>query len=555
MPSRPIGSSADGPTTAILLTVDCQRQDSALVLQQHDGLPLGIARQLPVRCGIVLGVRNLGVRHALRRIEHAEPDARLEQPLGGTGDLGFRDGAGLDFVEQALVLAAAGQIRARLDGRHRRGALRRDVLVTPEDVADRAAIAHHVALEAPLFAQALLEEVGAGAAGHAVHRVVDAHDGTGLAFRDRRLERVQVGVDQVVLADLGVEGMAQRFRAAVHGVVLRRGDGLQVTRIVALHALDEGDAHAAGQIRIFAVGLLTAPPAGIPEDVDVRRPVIQVGDAAGSGAWRHFGHGRLAHRLVVLGARFGGDDVGHPVHQLGIEGGAEPDWLGKHGGAALGDAVQGLVPPVVDRHAETRNRGSAVLHLQHLLLQRHARDEIRRALLGCEIGIQERRASRWLGERGCSRQRGIRPHGASPRGASQDEREHQHETRSRSHVRVKPMGSLGVERQKPLKARSQAVSGLREAVAVYRRLPVLSYWFGAPGVGIARGYLRPAGVRPRQRSGKVMPVPDICTPAACARVAAATVMVVPPPGPPGPPGQRLARRRPPPTRGSRRCRS
>ena len=257
--------------------------------------------------------------------------------------------------------------------------------------------------EAPLIAQALLQEVGAGAAGDAVDRVVDAHDGTGLRFHDRRLERVQVGVDQVVLADRGVEGMAQRLGTAVHGEVLGRGDGLQVARIAALHACDEGYGQPAGQVRVFAVGLLTAPPAGVPEDVDVRRPVVEIGDAAGSGARRHLGHGRLAHRLVELRTGFGGDDVGHLVHQHRIERGAEPDRFGKHRGAPLSDAVQRLVPPVVDGHAETRNRGGAVLHLQHLLFQRHPGHEIRRPLLGRQAGIEVGRTGA-LGERR-SRQR------------------------------------------------------------------------------------------------------------------------------------------------------
>ena len=92
--------------------------------------------------------------------------------------------------------------------------------------------------------------------------------------------------------------------------------------------------------------------------------------------------GADAQGVVVLGPRFGGNDVGHPMHQVGIPGGAESDGLREDGGAALGHAVQRLVPPVVGGHAEARNRGSGALHLQHLLLQRHAGNEIRRATLG-----------------------------------------------------------------------------------------------------------------------------------------------------------------------------
>ena len=87
--------------TAILLHGRFQRQDAALVLQQNDRFPRRLARELPMRRGIVLRVRDLRVRDALWRIEHAQPEARHEEPLGGTVDLGFRDGAGLHLVDQA----------------------------------------------------------------------------------------------------------------------------------------------------------------------------------------------------------------------------------------------------------------------------------------------------------------------------------------------------------------------------------------------------------------------------------------------------------------------
>ena len=58
------------------------------------------------------------------------------------------------------------------------------VLVAAKDIGDGAAIAHDVALEAPIAAQALLQQIGVGAGRHAVHGVVGAHDGIGLALHD-----------------------------------------------------------------------------------------------------------------------------------------------------------------------------------------------------------------------------------------------------------------------------------------------------------------------------------------------------------------------------------
>ena len=181
----------------------------------------------------------------------------------------------------------------------------------PIDVAHCAAIAHDVALESPLFPQALLKKVCVGAARYPVYRVVHAHDRVRLAFHDGGPERRQVRIDLVIFAHPGVKHVPIRLWTAMHGVVLGCRDDLQVMGIVPLHARNERDAHAAGEIGIFSVGFLAASPTRIPEDVDVRRPVRQSCGAAGKD-----GGGCLTgmnQGVIVLGSRFGGNDVGHPV--------------------------------------------------------------------------------------------------------------------------------------------------------------------------------------------------------------------------------------------------
>jgi len=60
-----------------------------------------------------------------------------------------------------------------------------------------------------------------------------------------------------------------------------------------------------------------------------------------------------------------------------VPGGREADRLWEHRGQPRSrDAVQPLVPPVVDRHAEPLDGGRGVLHLVRLLLERHAAHEI-----------------------------------------------------------------------------------------------------------------------------------------------------------------------------------
>ena len=172
-------------------------------------------------------------------------------------------------------------------------------LVMLPDVVDGAAVADHVAEEAPPLAQRVLQQRRAGDAGLAVDRVVGRHHRGDAPAAHGGLEVRQVGVGEIVRADARVERVPVRFGTAVHGEVLRGGDGLPVVRVVALHAGDERDAHARGQERVLAERLVPAPPARIAEDVDVGREERQPLVAAALAA-------RL--RLVELRAPLVGDD-------------------------------------------------------------------------------------------------------------------------------------------------------------------------------------------------------------------------------------------------------
>ena len=174
--------------------------------------------------------------------------------------------------------------------------------------------------------------------------------------------------------------MAGGLGAAVDGVVLGGGDGLEVGGVVALEAFDEGDAEAGGEEGVFAVGLLAAAPAWIAEDVDVGRPD---GEAVVDGV------DVVADGLVVLGAGFGGDDGGDLVDEGRVPGGGHADGLREHGGVAgAGDAVEAFVPPVVGGDVEARDGGSGVDELRDLFVEGHAGDEVVDALLGGERGVE-----------------------------------------------------------------------------------------------------------------------------------------------------------------------
>ena len=286
--------------------------------------------------------------------------------------------------------------RCKADGRGLR--LGRLVVVAGEDVDNRAAVGDHVALEAPLAAQLILEQELVGAGGLAVNAVVGAHHRVGLALCHRGAEGGQIGVQFVVLAHHHVCRVARGLRTAVHGKMLGGGDDAIVMRIVALHAGHKGHAHARRQEGIFAVGFLAAAPAGIAEDVDVGRPEVE--------ARQRYVLSPSAHCLHVHDAPLGADDLGHLVNGRRVEGGGQADGLGELGGAVVQHAVQRLAPPVVGRHVEAGNGPRLVHQLRGLLFQRHPPHQVRRALLGGQAGVK----IRWLGvlrpgHTGCRAQR------------------------------------------------------------------------------------------------------------------------------------------------------
>ena len=89
------------------------------------------------------------------------------------------------------------------------------------------------------------------------------------------------------------------FWAAMHRVMFWRCYHLQIFGIVALQAFYKGHTKSRGQIWVFAIGLLTAPPSRIAKYVDVWTPKCQT---------LITGVLVVTDEFLVFGARFGRDD-------------------------------------------------------------------------------------------------------------------------------------------------------------------------------------------------------------------------------------------------------
>ena len=133
--------------------------------------------------------------------------------------------------------------------------------------------------------------------------------------------------------------------------MLWSGDCEVVPGIRTLHARNIRDRQARAQKRVLTVGFLTAPPARVAEDVDVRRPEVEAFENVGMPS--SFG-------LGMLDAPFDADRGRHLVNARYIKRRGQTDGLRKFGCSVGGDAVQGLAPPIVCWHAEAHNRARLV---------------------------------------------------------------------------------------------------------------------------------------------------------------------------------------------------
>ena len=161
--------------------------------------------------------------------------------------------------------------------------------------------------------------------------------------------------------------MADRFRAAVNRKVLGACRSLQILLIVALDALNKAYAHAGSQIRILAKGFMTASPARVAENIDIGRPerksLVNVRVV-------------LLLLVIVLGASFCGNDIGHLLQQLLVKACRHRNRLRKYRrDSGTGNTVQTLVPPVICLNPQLLDRRRPIQRLLYLLVQRHLRDQ------------------------------------------------------------------------------------------------------------------------------------------------------------------------------------
>src|ERR1700678_3040460 len=130
----------------------------------------------------------------------------------------------------------------------------------------------------------------------------------------------------------------------MYGEVLRCRDCAEVAWVITLQPTHEIASQRRSEERIFAIGFLSATPARIAEDVDIRRP---------DGQPEIDTVNPFANRLVVLGAGLRRNDRSDALKQAGIPRGGHPDRLRKEGRIARARyPMQTFAPVVISGNAQ-----------------------------------------------------------------------------------------------------------------------------------------------------------------------------------------------------------
>ena len=265
-----------------------------------------------------------------------------------------------------LIGAAAVQVAAGLQCQGYRFHRHSGHAVVLMEIADRPAVRYEVSLEVP-FIPEFCHQRPVRAAGFSVRAIVGAHHRFNPGILDQSPESRQIGLFHVLRRGNRVKAVTLRFRPAVYGKVLgARGSFEGVT--LSLQAVYKRAAQRCGQVWVFAVGFVSAAPAWIPENVDVRRPHGQpVIDIPVS----------FCRQGVILCSRFGGDRIGDLFQQSVIEHGRHANGLWEACcRAAAGQPVQRFIPPVVCRDPEPLNGRRVKTQLPCPLFHRHAADKL-----------------------------------------------------------------------------------------------------------------------------------------------------------------------------------
>ena len=418
------------------LLAACDRQDWPVVLEQHQRLAHGAARQLARLHDLVLA--GVGVlRRAL--VEQAGAQLDADDAAHGIVDTRHRDLAAFHLLDGVgdkglPVVRHHDHVVAGIDrGRAAVVAAARHFAVAVPVGDDEAVEAHLRFQDVGEHGAAAVHLAVVGAARHVVPGIERGHDGLHARLQGRIVAGA-VDVDHLRFAGLVDAAVLAELGAAVANEMLGGGDGVGVILQVALHAAHVGAGIAFHDVRILGIALVGASPAVVAHHR--QGGAEDPGDAAGTRGFRG-GRADFLHQLRV--ARRAQADVvreqGGAEHVVvAMDGVRAPHdrHLDRHVGGHRGLVVAlrqrqpfgrlGMLVPIRPAAAAVEHRTEVIAldvfrrgaldlglgHLADLLRQRHLADDVTDALFERRVPGDGAAHGRPVIQGGCRSRKGQR---------------------------------------------------------------------------------------------------------------------------------------------------
>ena len=252
------------------------------------------------------------------------------------------------------------------------------------EIVDSSTIGSNQSLESPFFSENLALKLGIGAARSTIYTLIGTHHLSHMSILYQRLESREISLPQIPgWQILQIEDVAIPLRTAMHGEMLgtsqcldilgslrlirsqntRSRQRLAVERL-SLQAIHHSKSHTCGEIRIFAISLLSASPSRITEDIDIRSPEAQT--LISLYITRLLRHLRLGSRLIAYGSK-------HLIEQGIIPGRSHVHGDRENRGISVAcHTMQRLVPPLKLRDTQSGDGRRSIHHQLRLLLQGQA---------------------------------------------------------------------------------------------------------------------------------------------------------------------------------------
>jgi hypothetical protein len=282
----------------------------------------------------------------------------------------------------------------------------------------REIVGDHDAGESELAAQKVVEDRGRARAGEPIDLVVGVHDRRQPGLANRRSEGARIDLTQLPRTEVNRGVIHSSLGEAVAKKVLRGGRDTG-REVLALESPHVGDTDSAHQVRILAIGLLDPTPARIPRDVehrsqglvgpdrahlspdhrgslldDLRIPAAREPDCLGelSGVAGHEpGGALLVHDRGNAETRVGRDPVLDLVRKGGDLGRTQAGGP-RNAGDVTGAVTEELLGALFGEGALLHQPGRPdTAELRELLIEIHAREQIRGPILDAERRIAIRR--------------------------------------------------------------------------------------------------------------------------------------------------------------------